>query len=53
MYIYAHKSWKLISPYNIISIEREDAKITAWENTQKAKAEAAIQKLVVCSLLYF
>jgi hypothetical protein len=27
--------------------KREEAKITAWENLQKAKAEAAIQKLEV------
>lgn len=26
---------------------REEAKITAWENLQKAKAEAAIRKLEV------
>lgn len=28
-------------------LQREEAKITAWENLQKAKAEAAIQKLEV------
>lgn len=28
---------------------REEAKITAWENLQKAKAEAAIRKLEVHS----
>ena len=27
--------------------KREEAKITAWENLQKAKAEAAIKKLEV------
>jgi len=27
--------------------KREEAKITAWENLQKAKAEAAIRKLEV------
>lgn len=31
-------------------LRREEAKITAWENLQKAKAEAAIRKLEV--LLY-
>ncbi|GKV04621.1 hypothetical protein SLEP1_g16764 [Rubroshorea leprosula] len=30
---------------NISKIKREEAKITAWENLQKAKAEAAIRKL--------
>ncbi|KAI3452019.1 hypothetical protein Pfo_008684 [Paulownia fortunei] len=30
---------------NISKLQREEAKITAWENLQKAKAEAAIQKL--------
>lgn len=30
-------------------IQREEAKITAWENLQKAKAEAAIRKLEVLS----
>lgn len=29
-------------------LQREEAKISAWENLQKAKAEAAIQKLEVC-----
>lgn len=28
-------------------LQREEAKITAWENLQKAKAEAAIRKLEV------
>ncbi|XWS21205.1 hypothetical protein CRYUN_Cryun30bG0035400 [Craigia yunnanensis] len=30
---------------NISKVKREEAKITAWENLQKAKAEAAIRKL--------
>ncbi|GLT93505.1 hypothetical protein SLE2022_112950 [Rubroshorea leprosula] len=30
---------------NISKIKRDEAKITAWENLQKAKAEAAIRKL--------
>ncbi|KZV24954.1 hypothetical protein F511_01924 [Dorcoceras hygrometricum] len=30
---------------NASRLQREEAKITAWENLQKAKAEAAIQKL--------
>ncbi|GFQ06687.1 hypothetical protein PHJA_002812700 [Phtheirospermum japonicum] len=30
---------------NISKLQREEAKINAWENLQKAKAEAAIQKL--------
>ncbi|XVF39924.1 hypothetical protein PTKIN_Ptkin01aG0071700 [Pterospermum kingtungense] len=30
---------------SISKIQREEAKITAWENLQKAKAEAAIRKL--------
>ncbi|PIN02246.1 hypothetical protein CDL12_25241 [Handroanthus impetiginosus] len=30
---------------SISNIQREEAKITAWENLQKAKAEAAIRKL--------
>lgn len=28
-------------------MKREEAKITAWENLQKAKAEAAMRKLEV------
>ncbi|KAG8049978.1 hypothetical protein GUJ93_ZPchr0009g2472 [Zizania palustris] len=40
-------SWELMEAKSISKIEREEAKITAWENHQKAKAEAAIQKLVV------
>jgi hypothetical protein len=47
----------LITPCNVKRVEREQEKITAWEHLQKAKAEAAIQKLVVCVLfsllLYF
>jgi hypothetical protein len=30
-----------------LRFETEEAKITAWENMQKVKAEAAIEKLVV------
>ncbi|OMO74739.1 hypothetical protein COLO4_26522 [Corchorus olitorius] len=30
---------------NVSKVKREEAKITAWENLQKAKAEAAIRKL--------
>ncbi|KAA8531692.1 hypothetical protein F0562_006591 [Nyssa sinensis] len=30
---------------NLCRLQREEAKITAWENLQKAKAEAAIRKL--------
>ncbi|XP_057491772.1 uncharacterized protein LOC130777416 isoform X2 [Actinidia eriantha] len=30
---------------NMSKLQREEARITAWENLQKAKAEAAIQKL--------
>ncbi|KAK4416193.1 hypothetical protein Salat_2444800 [Sesamum alatum] len=33
------------SENNISKLQREEAKITAWENLQKAKAEAAIRKL--------
>ncbi|RCV11964.1 hypothetical protein SETIT_2G229400v2 [Setaria italica] len=40
-------SWGFAEAKCISRIEREDAKITAWENIQKAKAEAAIQKLVI------
>ncbi|XWS14711.1 hypothetical protein CRYUN_Cryun35bG0032200 [Craigia yunnanensis] len=35
----------------ISKIKREEAKITAWENLQKAKAEAAIRKLEVAFFL--
>lgn len=31
----------------MLRCKREEAKITAWENLQKAKAEAAIRKLEV------
>ncbi|KAK6130890.1 hypothetical protein DH2020_035365 [Rehmannia glutinosa] len=34
---------------SISKIQREEAKITAWENLQKAKAEAAIRKLEICT----
>ncbi|XP_062193681.1 uncharacterized protein LOC133897125 isoform X2 [Phragmites australis] len=40
-------AWDLTEAKCISEIEREDAKITVWENFQKAKAEAAIQKLVI------
>ncbi|KAL6846262.1 hypothetical protein ACP4OV_023710 [Aristida adscensionis] len=40
-------SWDLTEAKGISKAGREDAKITAWENLQKAKAEAAIQKLVI------
>ncbi|XP_022768753.1 uncharacterized protein LOC111312601 isoform X2 [Durio zibethinus] len=33
------------TPKSISKVKREEAKITAWENLQKAKAEAAIRKL--------
>ncbi|KAK8572500.1 hypothetical protein V6N13_048098 [Hibiscus sabdariffa] len=32
---------------NISKVKREEAKITSWENLQKAKADAAIRKLEV------
>ncbi|KAL4312691.1 hypothetical protein GQ457_01G010140 [Hibiscus cannabinus] len=39
-------SWDVTGTAKHISrVEREEAKITAWENLQKAKAEAAIRKL--------
>ncbi|KAG6419848.1 hypothetical protein SASPL_116360 [Salvia splendens] len=40
-------SWGVSSETSksISKIQREEAKITAWENLQKAKAEAAIRKL--------
>lgn len=40
-------SWKSAEATYISKVEREEAKIAAWENLQKAKAEAAIQKLVM------
>ncbi|KAJ1289941.1 hypothetical protein BS78_02G203800 [Paspalum vaginatum] len=40
-------SWGFVEAKCISKIDKEDAKITAWENIQKAKAEAAIQKLVI------
>lgn len=30
--------------------EREEAKITAWQNLQKAKSEAAVRKLEVAGI---
>ncbi|XAR73989.1 hypothetical protein NMG60_11008134 [Bertholletia excelsa] len=39
-------SWDIAEgPKNMSKLQREEAKITAWENLQKAKAEAAIRKL--------
>lgn len=39
-------SWDIAEAANNMSkLEREEAEITAWENLQKAKAEAAIRKL--------
>ncbi|KAL0366195.1 UNVERIFIED_CONTAM: hypothetical protein Sradi_3509600 [Sesamum radiatum] len=40
-------SWEVSAETSksISKIQREEAKITAWENLQKAKAEAAIRKL--------
>ncbi|XP_028764087.1 uncharacterized protein LOC114722263 [Neltuma alba] len=43
-------SWDIIvadsnSTINASKVQREEAKINAWENLQKAKAEAAIRKL--------
>ncbi|XP_040383035.1 uncharacterized protein LOC102719792 isoform X1 [Oryza brachyantha] len=41
-------AWEVTETAKCISkIEGEEAKMTAWENLQKAKAEAAIQKLVM------
>ncbi|KQJ98648.1 uncharacterized protein LOC100834817 [Brachypodium distachyon] len=41
-------TWELTETAKCIAkIEGEEAKMTAWENMQKAKAEAAIQKLVI------
>lgn len=34
-------------------MKREEAKITAWENLQKAKAEAAMRKLEVLLIILF
>ncbi|XP_015648885.1 probable GPI-anchored adhesin-like protein PGA55 isoform X2 [Oryza sativa Japonica Group] len=40
-------AWEVTETAKCISkIEGEEAKMTAWENLQKAKAEAAIQKLM-------
>lgn len=43
----AHESsWDMVETTKHMSwLQREEAKITAWENLQKAKAEAAIKKL--------
>ncbi|CAA7035843.1 unnamed protein product [Microthlaspi erraticum] len=41
-------SWDISEPaMNLSKLQREEAKIAAWENLQKAKAEAAIRKLEV------
>ncbi|ONM22311.1 Remorin family protein [Zea mays] len=40
-------SWGFAEAKCISKIGREDTKITAWESIQKAKAEAAIQKLMI------
>ncbi|CAH8344834.1 unnamed protein product [Eruca vesicaria subsp. sativa] len=41
-------SWDISEPAITLSkLQREEAKIAAWENLQKAKAEAAIRKLEV------
>ncbi|XP_020873202.1 uncharacterized protein LOC9303040 isoform X2 [Arabidopsis lyrata subsp. lyrata] len=41
-------SWDISEPAMTLSkLQREEAKIAAWENLQKAKAEAAIRKLEV------
>ena len=36
----------------MLRCKREEAKITAWENLQKAKAEAAIRKLEVLFVIH-
>ncbi|KAI6700056.1 hypothetical protein NL676_014380 [Syzygium grande] len=39
-------SWDMVeATKNMYWLQREEAKITAWENLQKAKAEASIKKL--------
>ncbi|TVU09801.1 hypothetical protein EJB05_43297 [Eragrostis curvula] len=40
-------SWDFTEAKCISKVEIEDANVTAWDNLQKAKAEAAIQKLVM------
>ncbi|KAM3257898.1 hypothetical protein ACQJBY_049928 [Aegilops geniculata] len=40
-------SWESTETKCTLKVEREEAKLTAWENLQKVKAEAAIQKLVM------
>lgn len=44
---YRSASWEVSTEASksISKIQREEAKITAWENLQKAKAEASIRKL--------
>ncbi|KAL4272127.1 hypothetical protein GQ457_13G020200 [Hibiscus cannabinus] len=37
--------WDVTEAKNISKVKREEAKITSWENLQKAKADAAIRKL--------
>lgn len=40
--------------FNLVCrLQREEAKISAWENLQKAKAEAAIRKLEVHPFILF
>lgn len=41
------KTYSVFFLKNICRFRREEAKITAWENLQKAKAEAEIRKLEV------
>lgn len=41
-----------ISLFVLLRCKREEAKITAWENLQKAKAEAAIRKLEVLFVVH-
>lgn len=38
-------AWDISDAVKSVTVKREEAKITAWENLQKAKAEAAIRKL--------
>uniref|UniRef100_J3MY34 Remorin C-terminal domain-containing protein n=1 Tax=Oryza brachyantha TaxID=4533 RepID=J3MY34_ORYBR len=40
-------SWELTDSKSISKVEKEQEKIAAWEHLQKAKSEAAIQKLVM------
>lgn len=47
-FLFSKSKISLITGYRS---KREEAKITAWENLQKAKAEAAIRKLEVHNIL--